>query len=165
MFATARANHGSADGRGVIAHAVSADLSTWEVRPPVFEAGEFSALEVPQLVHLGGCWRLLFSAFGHDHSAARLARPGVVAEAGTHYLVADDELGPFRLDRDQFLVGSPDVQFYAGRVIQHRGAWWFLAWHHAADRRFVGELSEPMPVTVGPGGSLSVAVLEPVTEP
>jgi beta-fructofuranosidase len=157
MFVTARANQGPADGRGVIAHAVSADLNTWEVGPPVFEAGEFSTLEVPQLVNLGGRWRLLFSASGRDHSAARLARPGVVAQAGTHYLVADHELGPFQLDRDAFLVGSADLRFYAGRVIHHRGAWWFLAWQNAADRRFLGELSDPMPVTVGPGGSLSVA--------
>jgi beta-fructofuranosidase len=158
MLITARANHGPPDGRGVIGLASSADLETWEVRAPVSEPGEFAALEVPQLVHLGGRWRLLFSAVTDDHSAARLARPGVVPEAGTHELVAGHHLGPFRLERDAFLVGSTEVRFYAGRLIRHRGAWLLLAWRHTAGRRFLGELSDPMPVAVGPDGALSVDV-------
>ena len=165
MLVTARVNHGPPDGRGVIALASSPDLETWEIRAPVSEPGEFGMLEVPQLVHLGGRWRLLFSTVGHEHSAARLARPGVVPEAGTHYLVADDQLGPFRLERDSFLVGSRDVRYYAARVIHHGGAWQLLAWHHTAGQRFVGELSDPMPVAVGPDGALSVEVPDRAGEP
>jgi beta-fructofuranosidase len=156
MLVTARAAHGPRDGRGVIGLASSPDLETWEVRPPVSEPGEFGSLEVPQLVHVGGRWRLLFSVAPHDHSAARLARPGVVREAGTHYLVGDDQLGPFRLERDAFLVGSPEIGLYAGRVIHHTGAWQFLAWHHTVGNRFLGELSDPMPLVVEPDGTLTV---------
>jgi hypothetical protein len=66
---------------------------------------------VPQLVQLGGVWRALFSAWRTDHSTARLARPGVVAEGGTHYLVAEAQLGPYVLDRDAFLLADPQVSF------------------------------------------------------
>jgi hypothetical protein len=62
---------------------------------------------VPQLVQLGGVWRALFSAWWTDHSAARLARPGVVAEGGTHYLVAEAQLGPYVLDRDPSCSAIP----------------------------------------------------------
>jgi beta-fructofuranosidase len=157
MLVTARVNHGPLDGRGVIGHAWSSDLRSWQAGPPVSEPGEFYHLEVPQLVHLGGAWRILFSTVDHCHSAARLARPGVVAEAGTHYLVAAEKFGPYALDRDEFLLGHPPGRYYAGRAIRRDGDWFMLAWwNHGEGGHFVGELSDPMPLSVHPDGSLSV---------
>jgi beta-fructofuranosidase len=159
MLITARANHGPADGRGVIAHAWSDDLHTWQVGPPLSEPGEFYQLEVPQLVHLAGAWRILFCAHPHDHSVARIARPGVSAEGGIHYLVAEDKFGRYTLDRDRFLVGDPAGRYYAGRLLRRDGAWYFFAWlHHDEDGCFLGELSDPMPLTVHPDGALSVQI-------
>jgi beta-fructofuranosidase len=81
----------------------------------------------------------------------------VVAEGGTHYLVAAGPLGPYALDRDAFLLGDPQVSFYAGRVLRHRDAWWLFAWRHVDGKgRFFGELSDPMPLTVDNAGSLWV---------
>ena len=88
MLITARANHGAADARGVIGHAHSQDLRSWEAGPPLSQPGEFAQLEVPQLVRFGGAWRVLFCATQHDHSAARLGRADVLRECGTHYLTA-----------------------------------------------------------------------------
>lgn len=157
MVVCARVKDGPVDGRGVLGHAWSADLRSWEVGPPLSAPGEFRQLEVPQLVHLGGVWRVVFSAWRTDHSAARLARPGVVAEGGTHYLVSADPFGPYVLARDAFLLGDPQVSFYAGRVLHHQGAWWLFAWRHVDDRgQFFGELTDPMPLTVDPAGSLWV---------
>jgi beta-fructofuranosidase len=157
MLVSARANHGPADGRGVIGHAWSADLRSWQAGPPLSEPGEFSQLEVPQLVHLGDAWRILFSAWPRDHSAARLARPGVVAEGGTHYLVSGEKFGRYALDRDAFLVGGPHCRYYAGRLIRRDGRWLFVAWRpDGGDGRFLGELGDPMPLTVHADGSLSV---------
>ena len=157
MVVCARVNHGPFDGRGVLGHVWSDDLRSWEVGPPLSAPGEFRQLEVPQLVRLGGAWRVVFSAGWSDHSAARLARPGVVAEGGTHYLVSDDPLGPYVLDRDAFLLGDPQVSFYAGRVLHHQGAWWLLAWRHVDGQgRFFGELTDPMPLALDPTGSLWV---------
>lgn len=157
MLITARAREGPEDARGVIGYASSPDLGVWTVGPPRSAPGEFRTLEVPQLVQLGGRWRVLFSVHTHEHSAARLSRRGVVAEGGTHYLVADQQLGPYRLDADRFLLGTTDMRFYAARAIKHRDSWYLIAWHHTAcDGRFRGELTDPMPLIVGSDGALSV---------
>jgi beta-fructofuranosidase len=160
MLICARAREGPPDARGVVAQARSRDLRRWEAGPPVSAPGEFRQLEVPQRVHLGGAWRILFCAMQWDHGAARRERTGFVAHAGTHYLTAASKDGPYALDRDDFLVGDPDVgRHYAGRMIRHDGAWHFLAWRmHDPDGGFVGELSDPMPVRVDADGAISVEV-------
>lgn len=147
MLLTARAKHGPSDGRGVLGYASSPDLEHWEAGPPVSEPGEFYHLEVPQLVQVGERWHVLFCATAGDHSAARLARPGVVAEGGTHSLVSDAPLGPFALESDDFLVGDERSSLYAGRLLEHRGETFFFAWQNEdEDGRFLGRLSDPMPV-------------------
>ena len=159
MLITARANHGPSDGRGVIGHAVSSDLRSWEAAPPLSEPGELAQLEVPQLVHLGGCWRILFSATQHDHSAARLARARAVRECGTHCLTARERFGPYALGDERFLVGDAVGRYYGGRLLLHRGAWQFFAWRlRDARGDFVGELSDPMPVSASPDGRVRVHV-------
>jgi beta-fructofuranosidase len=156
MLVTARANTGPPDGRGVIGHAWCRDLGSWEIGPPLSEPGAFAQLEVPQLVCLGGVWRVLFSARAVDHSAARVAGPGLRPETGTHYLVGPDRLGPFALHSDRFLVGDAHGPLYAGRVVEHRGRWHFLAWRGEEDGGFAGELIDPLPLDVGADGALSV---------
>jgi beta-fructofuranosidase len=158
MLLTARARHGPADARGVIGQAWSPDLRSWTAGPPVSEPGEFHQLEVPQLLWLGGRWHVLFCVGPGDHGAARRARRGgAAAEWGTHHLVGDAPLGPFALSTDDFLLGEPHGRHYAGRAIEHRGAWYVLAWLlHDERGAFVGELSDPMPLHAEADGSLRV---------
>lgn len=157
MLITASSRHGPPDARGVIGHATSTDLRTWVAGPPLSAPGEFHKLEVPQLVHLGGSWRILFSTEADCHGAERLARPGVAAQCGTHYLTGEERYGAYALERDSFLVGDPIGRHYAGRLLRHHGAWWFFAWRYHDERGdFVGELGDPMPVTVEEDGSLAV---------
>jgi multiple sugar transport system permease protein len=87
-FITARAKHGAPDGRGVIGHAVSDNLLHWEVLPPITQPGEFGDMEVPQWLAINGRYYVLLHTERH-HSQARLARPGVMPQGGTHYLVSD----------------------------------------------------------------------------
>lgn len=164
MLFTARARHGPPDGRGVIGHARSHDLLTWEAQPPVTEPGDFGHLEVPQLVSLGGRHYLIFSVYEWAHSAARTARAAAVC--GTHYLLGDSPLGPFRMLSDEFLCGSPAGLFYAGRLVADRdGAWQFVSWaQFAAGGAFVGALADPVPVVQHGDGSLSLAA-EPRLDP
>ena len=155
---TARSNRGPQDARGVIGHAWTDDLRAWEAGPPLSEPGEFAQLEVPQLVHVGGAWRVLFCATQGDHAAARLARAGVAADCGTHYLSATERFGPFALSTDAFLVGDPVGRWYAGRLLERDGAWHFFAWRLRDERgAFAGELSDPMPVRTTADGGLEVA--------
>ena len=108
---------------------------------------------------MGGAWRILFCTTQADHSAARLGRPGVTRECGTHYLTAAEKFGDYALDEDCFLVGDAVGRHYAGRLLQHGGAWMFFAWLLYDERGvFVGELSDPMPVNTGTDGRLSVRV-------
>lgn len=159
MLTTARTVHGPMDGRGAIGHAVSADLLNWEVRPPVAAPGEFAQLEVPQLVHVGGQWRILFSASATDHSATRLTRHGVEAEGGTHYLSSSSPLGPYQVEEGPFLVGDPYGSHYGGRLLEHGGQWLLFTWlSRGEDGSFAGELCDPLPVTVRGNGSLAVAL-------
>jgi beta-fructofuranosidase len=155
MLVTASANAGPADSRGVIGHAHSEDMRSWQIGPPLSRPGELAQLEVPQRVHLGGDWRILFSATAGDHGAERLARAGTVAQWGTHYLTAPSRHGPYELGDGCFLTG--DGSLYGGRLLRHQGAWHFFAWRlHDERGDFRGELSDPIPLAVGADGSLSL---------
>jgi beta-fructofuranosidase len=155
---TARVNHGAADERGVIAHARSDNLLHWEVLPPVTEPGDFGQMEVPQQVTIQGRHYLLFSSTIQTQAAARKQRTGSVPVTGTHYLVSKNPLGPFRYTTHEFLVGDPAGTLYAGKLIQALGGEWvFMATRLlASDGTFVGELGDPLPVTVDRAGNLSV---------
>ncbi|MEJ7762698.1 MAG: family 43 glycosylhydrolase [Thermomicrobiales bacterium] len=157
MFFTARANHGPIDERGVIGLARSTDLLHWDQLPPASEPGEFGHLEVPQPVQIGDEWYLFFCT--NLHSSQRANRvPDDATWAGTHYLVADDLVGPYRLTHDEPLVGDGPGTFYAGRVVEDpTGQLVFLAWRSRDDEgRFLGGLSNPASITQHPDGRLTV---------
>ena len=157
MLTTARAKSGPVDGRGVIGHAVSADLSRWSVQAPLSKPGDFFFLEVPQLIWIGGVWRVLFSVPPGGQSAARRARDDTGAYGGTHYLVGRKKLGPYALVDDPFFVGDASASLFAGRMLEHQGRPLFFAFRGYDEKgRFHGELTDPMPVTVAPDGSLAI---------
>ncbi len=155
---TARTIEGPPDGRGVIGHARSSDLVRWETLPPLTKAGHFYALEVPQLVELGNRYYLLFSAWAEAHSAARRKETRLEPVGGTHYLLADDPLGPFRFSTHDFLVGDAVGSLYSGKLVEGPdGRPCYLAWRNfARDGTFVGELADPLPVAVDGEGNLSI---------
>ncbi len=156
MFITARLKDGVADARGVIGHAVSENLLEWRTCPPVTETGEFGHMEVPQLVQIGERYYLLFTVGHGQYSKARKAR-GVALQTGTHYLVADHPLGPFRYLTDNFLSGDEQGSLYSGKLIQDtKGTWQFLAFKNMEQGNFIGELSDPIPVNVLADGRLEL---------
>jgi beta-fructofuranosidase len=157
LFITARVNHGPRDGRGVIGHAWSDDLLRWTVGPPVSEPGDFFHMEVPQVARIGDRFRLFFCAPDWAHSTVRLARTVMTRQFGTHYLVADELLGPYEQERDDFLLGDEVGRCYAGRVVETRKGWLMLAWlQYGPDGGFAGEISDPMPLRVDAEGQLRV---------
>lgn len=153
---TARANYGPTDGRGVIGHAISQDLIHWQVQPPVTEPGDFGYMEVPQWVKIAGRCYLIYSAPANFHSARR-QRTGRQPATGTFYLVSDSLLGPYRSLDDDLLLGDPVGSHYSGKLVKAPdGRWQFLAFRlFEPDGEFVGVLSDPMPVTIGPNGTLT----------
>lgn len=135
MYVTARAASGD-PGCGVVGHAVSDDLRTWEVRPPLSRpTGVFEWLEVLQLVQVEGRWALLFSCLGEQMHGAAPGAGGVwsVPVAGPGAPV--DVAAARRLT---------DESLYVGKVVHHDGSPYFLAFRNR-DRsgRFVGGLTDP----------------------
>ena len=71
---------------------------------------------------------------------------------GVWCLPCDSVLGPFDLTR---AVRITDESVYSGRLIRDRaGQWVMLAFRNLGpDGNFVGELTDPMPVSWAPGGT------------
>jgi beta-fructofuranosidase len=147
-FITARVNFGPPDGRGVIALAKSSDLLGWEVLDPVTSPGDFGHLEIPQVIQVGGLWYLLFSTSAEVYSKDRIQRSGSTPVTGTHYLVSEDPMGPYRYLTDEFLVGDPTGSRYGGKLVAiAKDQWVLLTMRHFDERgRFIGELDDPVPV-------------------
>jgi beta-fructofuranosidase len=143
MLITARANSGVADDRGVVGHAWSPDLRSWELRPPLTEPGQgFGQLEVTQVETVDGQPVLMFSCLAGDASESRRATG---TSGGVWCARADSVLGPFDVAGAQLIT---DRSWYSGRIIQDRsnGEWKFLAFRHDDDNAtFVGEISDPRP--------------------
>ncbi len=139
---TADASHGPHDGRGVVGHAWSADLRTWEVRPPLSEPGEFGHLEVTQTASINGQRVLIFCANPDRVSEARRTRVGILP-AGTYACAIDELLGPYRV------IDSRQVsELFAGRVVQRRdGSWAMMGFvGDGPDGHFRGTISDPVPI-------------------
>jgi beta-fructofuranosidase len=156
MFFSARVNEGSHDGRAVIGLARSTNLLSWEVLPPVSIPGDFTEMEVPQVVALNGRYYLLFCVTIHAtaHESPSEARGWV----GTHYLVADKLTGPYRPLTNEPLVADAAGTYYAGKLVQgSAGTHVFMAWRHWDEEgNFCGGLSDPAEVHVLPDGRLHV---------
>ena len=143
MLITARANTGEVDNRGVIGHARSSDLVTWDVMPPLSQPGAgFAHLEVPQVIVIDGRNVLLFSC-PLDKLAPERAegyRGGGIWSLEVQHLT-----GPYHLTPAAVVTTMP---LYSGRVIRDRaGQWMLLACVDATrDGSFDGVVSDPIPV-------------------
>lgn len=155
VLLTARVRDGDPLGRGVIGHAVSDDLLTWEVLPPVSRPAGMGQMEVPQLVRAGERWAIVFCSDEPTQTAAARERLG---GTGTFHLVADHPFGPYDASDVRVLDAGGDPTTYAGRIHEHAdGSRSFLAWvREHGDGRFVGEIADPLPVDTAPDCTLSV---------
>lgn len=158
MFLAARVNEGSHDGRAVIGLARSKDLIVWEMLPPVSVPGDFTEMEVPQVVPLNGRYYLLFCA--SRQSTAHLTSSESKGWMGTHYLVADTLTGPYRPLTNDPLVADAAGTYYAGKLVyDSAGDLFFMAWRQWDNEgNFCGGLSDPAAVHVLPDGRLKVDV-------
>jgi beta-fructofuranosidase len=156
MLLTAKSKDGSPEDSGVLGHARSDDLVRWEVQPPMSAPGSgFFHLEVPQVEVVEGRPILLFSCLRPHPAAVDNANRPVPLTAGVWNCPAESVLGPFDLTRAQPLT---DDALYSGRIIRDRDdRWVMLAFHcYRPDGVFIGEISDPMPVTVADDGTLAI---------
>ena len=143
MLVTARAPEGPVFGRGVVGHAWSPDLRTWELRPPLTAPSEkgFGQLEVTQVEVVDGRPVLLFSCLAEHGMPARAPERG-----GTWAVPAESLLGPFDIEAAYPIT---DEILYVGRLLRRRddGQWLLFAFRHLdGEGAFVGGVTDPMPV-------------------
>lgn len=144
MLITARANHGDPVDRGVVGHAWSADLESWELREPLSEPGQgFGQLEVLQPFVVDGRQVLLFNCLVGDMPEAARAE-GLAG--GVWVADAKSPLGPYDIAGAQVI---DDSSLYVGKFVTERGSGEtkFLAFVHDRDGVFVGEITDPYAVS------------------
>jgi beta-fructofuranosidase len=155
---TARADYGKARGRGLIGHACSEDLMHWSVAAPLTASGDFAYMEVPQLINIGTKWYLLFCVNQGNYSEKRIGAKQGQSISGTYYLMGDHPLGPFTLPDQDLLLGDEEGSAYSGKMIRDPSGQWVLlvTLQNHPTRCFLGDLSDPIPVTVQSNGELKV---------
>lgn len=144
MLVTAR----SRAGIGVIGHAVSPDLESWETLAPLPGADpRFAHLEVLQIAEVAGEQVLVFSA-----------STGAVAGEGTGGIwILDDIRFPDSLD----LAGATLLageSLYSGKILTNRlGDAVLLAFEQGIDGEpFVGRIADPIPLARDDAGVISL---------
>ncbi len=164
MYFTARVpGRAEPNAGGAIGLATSDDLDHWTLQPPVYAGGMFGQLEVPQVMEIEGRWYCLFCTAGEHWSSAYRALNPQTPVTGTHYLMADHPLGPWTLPPGEFFDGAVPGRRYAGRLVRTEAGLRFMAFIYTTpDSDFVGEVCDPIPVTVAPDGRL---VLHPEQMP
>lgn len=147
MLITARSKHGNPKTRGVVGHAISADLKTWRVAPPLSEPDQgFGQYEVFQYAEVDGVPILSFCCGWRELGEENLKRFGKID--ATYSLVVDPELKHMDFHKARPYT---DQIVYAGRLIQGPdGGWNLIGFINEVDGIFVGELSDPIPVTADP---------------
>lgn len=140
---TARVPSGAPWAAGVVGHAWSADLATWEVRPPLSGPSGFGQLEVPQVAETDRGHVLLFSFDPDDlpHGSG-----GPPRRSSTYLAPAAGPLGPYAIDR-AVPIGPSDT--YAGRLVPTAdGRLQLVAFVNSGPDGFVGEVTDPVPLDV-----------------
>lgn len=157
-FITARTKGGTKDGRGVIAHAHSKDLINWEVLPPVSESGAYGHMEVPQRVEIDGRTYLLYSVTRQVFSQDRLKRSGQEPLTGMYCMTAGQPLGPFQFATERVLYADANGSAYAGKLVPGSGGNWRFLYTRmfTPEGQFIGEVGDPMSITIDPDGRLSL---------
>jgi beta-fructofuranosidase len=140
---------------GSIGFAISPDLNTWTIQPPVYRGGMFGQMEVPQVVEVDGKWYCLFCTGAQHWSEAYKAFNPQSPVSGSHYLVADDPRGPWRVAPGPFLDGANPCRRYAGKLVRADDGLKLMGFIATTpEQHFVGAISDPIPVSVDADGLL-----------
>jgi len=152
MLVTARARtHGQNDD-GVLAHARSGDLRTWELGPPECEPGHgFGQLEVAQVAQVDGRWVMVFTCHPQEMTAERRELSG---DCCTWSVPGDGALGPWDIGLARPFVAEPDL-FAAPLVRRRDGSWALIGFRNTEPAGVLSfEITDPIPVGLDSHGTL-----------
>jgi len=143
MLITARAK-GTGRIKGVVGHATSSDMLSWEVKEPLSEPNQgFAQLEVFQLAEVNGVPLLIFCCGWRELDDDLQRRVGQTD--ATYSVVCNKDLSDLDFRKAKPFLSVP---VYAGRLVQDtEGDWFLLGFINLVDGEFVGEISDPIPVT------------------
>lgn len=141
MLVTAKVP-GEGRGRGVVAHATSDDLDTWEVKPPLTEPGPFDHLEVVQTVALDGSHHLVASCGDGELNPEH---HGHTATGGVYLIPGEGPVGPWVASRARRVAHR---SLYAARLIDDHGTPALLGFRDIEDDGFIGDIPDPVPVVL-----------------
>ncbi|MDE2447219.1 MAG: glycoside hydrolase family 68 protein, partial [Alphaproteobacteria bacterium] len=159
MYFTARVpGRTEPNAGGAIGFATSPDLVAWTLQKPIYDAGEFGQLEVPQVFKFGRKWYMTFCTAAEHWSVAYRRRNPQKPVTGSHYMIADSHLGPWSVPVP-FLDGGTPCERYAGKIIERDGKLFLMGFlYYDAQGKFVGQVSDPVPLAVDESGLLSVVL-------
>ncbi len=110
----ARERHGPLLRRGCIGLIESADLVTWETRPPLFAPRRYWDLECPQVVEIDGTF---------------YATAAIMEDRTQRYWSAPRFDGPYTVPDDGGILAPRG--HYAGRICRWQDQWLYYCWHKA----------------------------------
>jgi beta-fructofuranosidase len=152
MLITARARtHGQNDD-GVLAHARSSDLRTWEIGPPVCDPGHgFGQLEVAQVKEVDGRWVMVFTCHPQEMTRERRSLTG---DYCTWSVPGDSALGPWDVGLARPFTSEPDL-FAAPLVRRRDGSWALVGFRNTEPTGVLSfEIIDPVPVGLDDHGTL-----------
>jgi beta-fructofuranosidase len=158
MYFTARVpGRAEPNAGGAIGLARSADLDRWTLEKPVYDGGDFGQLEVPQVFRHGQHWYMTFCTAAEHWSEGYRRKNPQTPVTGNHYLMADHHLGPWRTPDAPFLDGLNPCKRYAGKIVERDGKLFIMGFlYYDADGRFIGKVSDPVPLRADDKGHLHV---------
>jgi beta-fructofuranosidase len=148
MLICARARDTPRRCDGVLGHARSADMRTWEVGPPLSAPAGFGQLEVPQVRAVDGRPVLVFTCHPDEQSDAQRRR----FDAYCTWSVAGDSLtGPW--DVAAARPFEPEPALFAAPLVRERdGGWALLGFRNReAEGVHAFEIVDPLRVRVHDG--------------
>lgn len=144
MLITAASNSAATRrDEAIMAVAKSANLSDWTLQAPLGEPGQgFGETEVFQFEIVDGVPIILFCCSETWLSDERRAAGDT---SGIYSLVVSENLSDVDFNR---AIMFPDTSLYASRLVKDAsGGWNLIAFLNHVNGEFLGELSDPIPVT------------------
>lgn len=156
MFFTSRVSEQrETNDAGCIGFAISPDLYSWELQPPVYIGG-WGELEVPQIFECEKKWYCLFSMSSKYQAEWNLDKNGKSGR-GSHYLMADNPRGPWYLPAGPML--DTKINRYASRIVNCDGLK-ILGFKDGEEiNKFGGFIMDPEPVRINENKTLTLEII------
>jgi beta-fructofuranosidase len=153
MLITARDKDAPRFSDGVVAHARSQDMRSWELGPPIAGPAGFGQIEVAQARVIDGQPLLSFTCHPQEQSQRQQAGGGYC----TWTVLGDCVTGPWDLERARPFLAEPKL-FAAPLARQRDGSWAYIGFRNQEPEGILSfDILDPIPVVLADGALLARA--------